>query len=138
MQLKKEIVAISLLAVILACSIINVFIIKRYTQHMARLIDDTQSYAEGEHWEKAVKSAEDAVEYWQMKSRYTHIVLRHSEINATTNAFCLFLAEVYKRDVNGMRGVSKALKSQIQSIYEMEKLKLGSIFSRFFYRSAIC
>ncbi len=126
--MKKEIAAIALLAAILGCSVINVFIVKHYTNNLNQMIDEIQTYAEKGNWEEAIGKAETAEQYWHKKSHYTHIVMRHSEINQATQAFCFFLAEVYKKNPGGVKGMGKALKEQLHGMYDMETINIGTIF----------
>ena len=127
-MLKKEIAAIALLAVILGCTIGNIFIVRHYTKHINHMIDEIQVHAENKKWDEAIKAAENAEQYWHKKSHYTHIVMRHSEINQTTLIFCQFLAEVYRNDLGGVKGMGKALKEQIHSMYDMETIYIGTMF----------
>lgn len=126
--MKKEIFAIGLLILLLTGVLINNYILKNINSNMLLLIEETIVSAEKGDWQETIERAEKVKDYWDGKSGYTHIVIRHSKLDDATAAICGFLTEVYKSDMGGVAGTAKALSEEISGLFAMEKLKIGTIF----------
>lgn len=126
--MKKEIFAICLLVLLLTGVLINNHILKNITENMILLIDETIVSAESGNWREAMEKAGSVKAYWDKKSAYTHIVIRHSKLDDATAAICAFMTEVYRQDTGGVAGAGNALAEEISGLYAMEKLKIGTIF----------
>ena len=108
--------------------LINNHVLNNITNNMMLLIDETIASAEKGDWQEALERAEIIKNYWDEKSGYTHIVIRHSKLDDATAAICSFITEVYKGDMGGVIGTGRALSEEISSLFAMEKLKIGTIF----------
>ena len=126
--MKKELIAAALLLSLMTLAVINLIYLKHFTSKLIGLTDEAFSYVSVGKWEEAKKKAEEAERLWSGKDAYTHIAIRHSEINEASEAFYELLGEVYKEYSGGAKGAWLSLRSNIKSIYEMEKLSLKSIF----------
>lgn len=126
--MKKEILAIGLLVIVLAGVLVNNIILKNITGEMLILIQDIETAADKGDWQEALNGAEKVKHYWEKKSGYTHIVIRHSKLDDAAAAINSFLTEIYKRDIGGVIGTGNALMDEINGLYAMEKLKIGTIF----------
>ncbi len=126
--MKKEIVFGIILICIFALTFANIFVLEKMALELSALVDESMRSAESGDWEKAEKKAEEAERLWDKADPYTHIFVRHSEIDTTTDALYDFLKSLYRRDAGGARGAHKALSAHISSIVSMEKITLGSIF----------
>ena len=63
-----------------------------------------------------------------MLDGYTHIFIRHSEINSTTEAFFQFRSDIGSGDADAAEGSYGLLSETLRSIMTMEQISLGSIF----------
>lgn len=126
--MKKEIFAVGLLLATLIGVLVNIHLLEKMSDHIIALVEETEAAAQNEDWQEASQLAEEAKAYWDKKRSYTHIVIRHSKLDDATNAFCNFLTEVYKEDPIGVIGTGRALEEEINNLYGMEQLNLGTIF----------
>ena len=126
--MKKEVLAVALLLSLMTIAIINLIYLKKFTNKLMGLADEAYGCVTVGQWEEAKKKAEETEKFWTSKEAYTHIAIRHSEINEASEAFYEMLSEFYKEDSGGAKGAWLAVKSNIQSIYGMEKLSIKSIF----------
>ena len=125
--MKKEIYAVILLVVMFAGAIINNRYISVMTGEIETLSEQAGAAAASEDWEKAAKYAETAVKEWARMDKYTHIVLRHSEIDTVSDALYELLKEANSENGGGAEGAAQQAAYHLRSISEMERLKLGSI-----------
>lgn len=85
--MKKELIAAVLLAVIFAGVMLNIRASERIVSSLMSEVDAAYAQLKGGDNESAVKTIDRAIERWLMLDGYTHIFIRHSEINSTTEAF---------------------------------------------------
>lgn len=126
--MKKELFAAALLAVVFAGVMVNI----RVTQSMtAELINDAatalESARRGE-FGLAEKQIDKAVDHWLSLDGYTHIFIRHSEINSTTEAFFQLKSDIYAHDTGAAEGSAALLHETLRSLSTMEQISIGSIF----------
>lgn len=127
-DMKKELFAVLLLALIITVSIVNVCYVSRMTEDILELVSLSEQKAFEGDWNSAAENAEEAVRLWEGAKKYTHIFIRHSEIDSTTDEFYSLLMEIYSKDENTTKAAYKALTSRIESIVEMEIPTIGTIF----------
>ena len=70
----------------------------------------------------------DLAEEVLSKDGYTHIFIRHSEIDSTTDAFFELMSDVRSGDAESAAGSYEKLLAHLSSLYTMERVTLGSIF----------
>ena len=59
---------------------------------------------------------------------YTHIFIRHPEIDSTTDAFYELLDSVSAGDIKTTQGAFEKVEAHLASIAGMEHITIGSIF----------
>ncbi len=126
--MKKELFAVGLLLFLITAAFLNLLHLKRFTGRLLGLTEEAYRCATVGQWEEARKKAEDAEKLWSDADYYTHIVIRHGEVDGTTEAFCAMLGELYKEDAGGAKGAYIALKKQIENVYGMERLSFKTVF----------
>jgi hypothetical protein len=126
--MKKEMIFGGILVCLFVLSLINIHMLDKMTGELTGLLDESLKSAESGDWESAVKKAEEAEALWNKADPYTHIVVRHSEIDTTTDAFYEVLKALYSKNLGMTKGSCKDLNSHISSIVSMEKVTFGSIF----------
>ncbi len=124
----KEIAAAMLLFVMIASSVINVICINDMCLEMQTLIQNTADASEKEKWEEAQANAQKAIKLWEKKDSYTHIVLRHSEIDTLSDALFDLYAAVNEENSRQTAAVAKKVLYHLDSIAKMEMPSFGSIF----------
>lgn len=126
--MKKEIIAGAVFLLILALTIVNIYVLKDLTSELMELLEESRKYVEKGDWQNAVSKAKEAEERWNKADPYTHIVVRHSEIDSTTDAFYDLLKALYSEEAGNAKGAYMAVSAHITSIEGMDKITLGSIF----------
>ncbi len=124
----KEIFAGLTLLILLAASLINVHFLGNQIDELSGLISEAVETATSGDWQKATEKAVRASDNWQALDSYTHIFIRHSEIDGTTNAFFDLLGALYSKDPALTESYSLALLARLEGIKDMEKASIGTIF----------
>lgn len=126
--MKKELIAAVLLAVIFVGVMLNIRASERIVSSLMSEVDAAYAQLKGGDNESAVKTIDGAIERWLMLDGYTHIFIRHSEINSTTEAFFQFKSDIGSGDADAAEGSYGLLSETLRSIMTMEQISLGSIF----------
>lgn len=126
--MKTEILAAAILGALVALSIWNLSYVKDLTDELTQTVDAAYSMAEQGDWERAEKLAEAAAQKWSGADDYTHIFIRHSEVDLTSDAFGDYIAEIYRGDIDGVTGTYRKLLEHLKTIYEMERITIRSVF----------
>jgi hypothetical protein len=124
----KEIFVGCFLILMLTAAVVNIRCLTRLTGRVTELIEEAERLASRENWSGAAEKAEEATRYWENSDTYTHLVLRHSELESATDAIYDFLEQVYAREKGGAKGAAEAAKARLKSICSIEKIRLGSVF----------
>ena len=126
--MKKELFALTLLGALIAVSLLNIGGIVKLTDELTRTVKLSSAAARSENWDSAEKQAEKAIASWKANDSYTHIVLRHSEIDALSDALYDFLYDIMDKNMGAAEASSQKVIYHLESISRMERLRLGSIF----------
>lgn len=126
--MKKELIALLLLIALFAGSLINI----SFNEQVINELSDGVFIAYTEYHDgdtaEAAKTLEAVCDKWLSLDGYTHIFIRHSEIDSTTDAFFELLSAMHDEKPNCVCGAYSKLKAHLDSLTDMEKLSLGSIF----------
>lgn len=126
--MKKELFAVVLLAAILALSLWNTHEIKNICGELTSLVESSGHAAESGDWEASRECAEKAIGLWKSREGYTHIVLRHSDIETLSDDFFELMEHISARDSGTVQSAVRLVTEHLRGITDMESLKLGSIF----------
>ena len=126
--MRKEIVAFTLLILILAGNLWNQRRLDKLTAGLLSLTESAYSAAETRDWSEAARDAEAAEKRWLEEDRYTHIFIRHTDIDALTEAFCDFRGAVAGQESGELLASYLRLEALLTSLRGMEKLSIGSVF----------
>ena len=125
---KRESAAAFVLAVMVLLSVWNLKKIDSLTDSILVLLSKSQTSAENFDERAAMRSLSEALELWLQSDRYTHIFIRHSEIDSTSDAFYELKESLMGDDPISTRAVYEKLRYHLESIDGMEHPSLGSIF----------
>lgn len=125
--MKREIAALALLAALFSASFFNIRHLRGFTGGLASNVEASRSAFDAGDYGRAEALLRGALSEWEGAEGYTHIFIRHSEIDAASDAFCELLGSLAARD-EGAAGDYEKLLNRISSLYTMERLTLGSIF----------
>ncbi len=126
--MKKELIAAVLLAVIFAGVMLNIRASEKIVSSLMSEVDAAYAQLKSGDSESAAETLDKAIERWLMLDGYTHIFIRHSEINSTTEAFFQFKSDIGSGDADAAEGSYGLLSETLRSIMTMEQISLGSIF----------
>lgn len=126
--MSKAVWAGIILLAILAATLYNIRYLDKLTGELLSLTETAQERAEAGDFQGAVSEAEQAARLWAEKDGYTHVLIRHSEIDSTTDAFYELLSDLHAQDALSARGSFEKLRAHLTSIASMEHITFGSIF----------
>jgi predicted RNase H-like HicB family nuclease len=126
--MKKEIVVGAFLILMLAAALVNIHFLNKLTGNVVSLVREADSAAQREDWAEAERQAEAAAKLWVESDTYTHLVLRHPEIEAATDALYGLLSEIYAGEQGAVKGAAQAAEARLKSLASIEEIRFGSIF----------
>lgn len=126
--MKKEIISALLLLLMFSGVLVNIRINERIVSSLINEVDMSYKNLKNGNEDKAMQQLDTAIEHWLNLDGYTHIFIRHSEINSTTDAFYGFRSDVGSGDADAANGSYGLLKETLLSLMTMEQISLGSVF----------
>ncbi len=126
--MKKEHFAVLLLGAIVLLTPWNLRHLDRLTEPLLCLTEEAYAQAGSGQADLAAGTAQQAEELWLRANRYTHIFLRHPEVDAVSDAFCAFRGAIAGGDPGVLLGSYLSLRMRLSGLREMEQLRLGCIF----------
>ena len=125
--MKKEGFALFLLIAIVFGSVINLHYLKSLSFELIQSVVSASAEADLGNWEEAEAQAAAAMGRWTGSDKYTHVFVRHGEIDAITEDFCAVLGAIRGRETGELYASRLSLVSRLENLYEMERFKAGSI-----------
>ena len=126
--MKKMVIAIIILVILLFATLFNVYYLDGFIAELSSTVELSRQAAEQDDFEEALHLLEKAILEWNHADGYTHVFIRHSEIDGTTDAFFELLSDLYERDYALTIGSYAKLLAHLSSIATMEHVSFGSIF----------
>ena len=124
----KEIITVFLLVLMLAAAFLNIQYLKVLIEDITELISESKNAAVAGDWGKAATTAKHAEKLWDDKTGYTHVILRHGEIDTVSDALYDYISCINEQDVKASGAAADKVKYHLDSIYKMEQVRFGSIF----------
>lgn len=125
--MKKEIIALILLLLLFAGSLYNIRVIENMVTTLESGVEASFNAAQSGDFDKAHELIDEAATDWLSRDGYTHIFIRHSEINSTTDAFFGYISDISAEDIGSAEGSYGLLMAQLDSLKTMEEISFGSI-----------
>lgn len=126
--MKKELAAGALLLALFAGALFNISYLQSFIGELETLLDASRAACDAGEFAVAETQLRRAIEIWETADGYTHIFIRHAEIDSTTDAFYELLSDVLSADASSAAGAYGKLAAHLSSLYTMERVTLGSIF----------
>ena len=123
--MKKEIAALILLAALVAGGFYNTRYLGQFTGGLNETLSLSRAYCENGEYAMALEEAGRASDEWRTHESYSGIFLRHTEIDAVGYGLRDLTATLAS---DGAVALYASLIAHIESLYEMERLSLSSIF----------
>ncbi len=124
---KREYVALAAIILLTALSVYNLSSIDALTGDIGIALSKSQSAAEKLDFKGAREYLAEGLELWLNADEYTHIFLRHPEIDSTADAFYELQEVLYQEDITACAPAFNKLRYHLESISSMEHITLGSI-----------
>ena len=126
--MKKAGLALALLGALLCVSLWNVHHLDAFTDALENsLLRSRQCWEQGDPQQAAVL-AQEALYDWFAAEGYTHVFLRHAEVDGATNAFYDLLAALSGEDTAAAGREYERVISHLHQIDAMEHVTWKSIF----------
>ena len=126
--MRKELAAAIILALLLTGVMVNIRVASNIILGLKEDVTAAYQSAEKGDFDRAKPQLDAAVEHWMSLDGYTHIFIRHCEINSTTQAYFQLKSDIYAEDMGAVEGSYGLLMATLDSLMTMEQLSLGSIF----------
>ena len=124
--MSRELAAGALLLLLVAGAWWNIHAVDSLTGEIMRDLDASQAAEEqGRHLD-AQAALDKALNRWLETDSYTHIFIRHAEIDSTADAFYELQAQLLSGEGDSSAAFDK-LRYHLDSIQRMEHPRLGSI-----------
>ena len=124
--MKKEVCAAGIILCLIAGAVWNVYHLENLAGRMTEHIRAAETAeAEGRSL-RAEQELRLALEIWLDADGYTHIFIRHPEIDSTADAF-YELGQALEENSESCRAAYDKLLYHLESIRTMEHLRFGSI-----------
>lgn len=125
--MKKEGLAITIILFVILGSVLNLRYLKSLIHELDAQTNEAVSEAEAENWTTSEALASDVMMQWMKMDKYTHVFIRHGEIDAVTDAFCSLLGAIKSRETSDIFMAQLTLHSRLNELVEMERVTPGSI-----------
>ena len=126
--MKKEIAAAIILIALFAGVMVNIKVSGNIILSLEDDITAAYESARNGDFDRAKPQLDAAIEHWMSLDGYTHIFMRHSEINSTTEAYFQLKSDIYAEDIGAAEGSYSLLMADLDSLMTMEQISFGSIF----------
>ena len=125
--MKKELIAALVLLLLFLGTLINIRVVDDLTGDLLALIETAEGRAQSGDMDAAASLVQRAAAQWQAAAPYTHVFIRHSETDGTTDAFFQLLTQLQSGDDAAAEGAFSLLKARLSGIAEIEHISLGSV-----------
>ena len=126
--MKKAVLAGLLMLGMLGLSLWNVRHLDAFTEGLQATLDlSRERWAAGEA-RSAAALVEEALADWHGAEGYTHIFIRHTEVDSATDAFYDLLAALSEEDGAAAGRSYERLSAHLRSIDTMEHVTVKSVF----------
>ena len=125
--MKRELIAAVLLLALAVGSYGSIRHTDTLTQEVGSLLEVSQAAAELENYSLAYDAAEEALELWLGADRFTHIVIRQSEVDNTADVFYDLTAAICAQEKDALPHLYAKLRYHLKGIADMEHIGLGSV-----------
>jgi hypothetical protein len=125
--MKRELIAIALLLTLLVLSLANVRYIEDKSAVLMENIDAAETLLESGDTPGAENAIRVSLDGWLGWKSYTHIMLRHSEIDAITDAYYELLIGI-ENGGEAPKAAFGALRQKLLDLSEKERVTAGTLF----------
>jgi len=124
--MKREFFAVGLLLALLALSLYNIRYIENKSQTLNSYIEKAEKHYLSGDRQGAAEDIEASLDIWLGWDSYSHVMLRHSEVDVITETYYELLKELEGKDTVTEASFGK-LKEELSSITTKERITARSI-----------
>ena len=125
--MKREGLVAMLLFAMFTASLINLHHLDRLIGSVEDRLQESRAAAGAENFEAAQQTADEALSLWLKAEPYTHIVLRHPEVDSISDAFFELKEKLAEQETGEVYASFDLLLYHLSCIQRMEHPYLGSI-----------
>ena len=125
--MKRELAAIIVLVLLIAGSWLNLRCLDSLTGVLEEKLILSQNAAEAGSMDIAEEALTDALDIWLSADGYTHIFIRHAEIDTISDAFYELYDALLSSENDALEAAYGKLIYHLDSVAEIEHLSLRSI-----------
>ena len=92
--MRNAYVALALLVLIFIGTLINIHYLDGFVDELESYVIESGEHADAGDYQAAERSLRQAIDLWNGSDGYTHVFIRHSEINSTSDAFYELLGDI--------------------------------------------
>ncbi len=133
--MKREIIAAGLLLLLLLASILNIAYLDALIDRVEAEIDTAEICRKDEEYQQAIAALNRAQQIWDDARSYTHIFIRHPEIDTVADAFHALESDLRDENARAAEASLRLLRYHLECIRDMEHIRIGSILSLISCRS---
>ncbi len=126
--MNREICAYLLLLALFLGSLYNIHVMDDKIGSLRLAAEKAYESAQNGDFEDAERQLRSAADRWLHMDEYTHIFIRHTEIDSATDAFFDMLADIASKNAESAEGSYRKLDAHLSSLITIEHLSFGSIF----------
>ena len=126
--MKKALLALALLGGMLFVSVWNMHHLDAFTDQLENTLVRSRARWELGDAEGASALAEQALNDWFDAESYTHVFIRHAEVDSATDAFYDLLAALSDEDTSSAGRAYERVIAHLHMIDAMEHVTLKSVF----------
>lgn len=126
--MRRLTLSLLVLAGLLGLTLYNSHYLNNYTKELTTLLKQAEAAAADGDWDAAADKTEAALDRWNCKETYLHMVLQHSDTDDVLLSFQEVRQLIRTQEDGGEYSAANArLITQIELLYEMEQLNLKNL-----------
>ena len=119
--MKRLLGGTALLLLLLAGSLVNAWYARTLTASLCRELDQAQTLAGQDQWDRAARTTQTAYDRWQGQHFYLHTVLRHSDTDEILRTFRTVFQYLALEEPDQYFAANAELMAQLTLLAEMEQ-----------------
>lgn len=126
--MKKTIAGSALLALLFIAALLNAHYQRTVLSALIERVDAADAQMSSGDLAAALDTLSGALDDWDGWEEYTHIFIRHTDVEDVSAAFYELLSDLCEEDTGSARGSFLSLRHSLETIIKMEQPRPGSIF----------
>ena len=126
--MKRGVIAFALLASLLIGSFFNIRYLDGMIGELEAGVEETRALTGSGAFSEARRRLDAVIEAWESADGYTHIFIRHAEIDSTSDCFFELAQALGDGEEKAVDACCEKLLYHLESIRQMEHVTLRSVF----------